>query len=105
MSLQRMADAAQIYASAVSRLTAGATPGVNNTPNSSSGSAGNQEVQPGAIVQLSPGAQFFAKLVALANATPDIRPDVVASAKAQAGKDLTPDATARLAAKLLPDGS
>ena len=102
MTIQRMADAAQRYADAVSYATDSATPGVNRTSTTSNGATTNQQVKEGAVVQLSPGAQFFAQLLSLAAASPEVRSDKVAANTAQSGQDLTTQGIEQLADKLMP---
>ncbi len=58
-------------------------------------------VQPGAVVQISQGAQRFAQLLALAKQTPEVRPEVVAAARQQSGQELSPTEVTQLASRLL----
>jgi flagellar biosynthesis anti-sigma factor FlgM len=78
---------------------ANATQGPQNVGDS--GSAQTNAVSAGATIKLSPQAQLFAQALAAAQATPDVRADRVAAARARlANGDGEGDVTA-LAGKLL----
>ncbi len=89
------------------RTTSG-TSGANSAGASSdatgtgpSGIQTGSTVQPGAVVQISQGAQRFAQLLALAKQTPEVRPEVVAAARQQSGQELSPTEVTQLASRLL----
>jgi len=82
------------------------TGGVNATqappPADADGDAAKAAATPGAIIALSPGAQFFAQVLAAAQGTPDARADKLAAVQARlaAAPNAEVDVQA-LAAKLL----
>jgi hypothetical protein len=92
------------YLDTLSRNQSTTSGGVNATsappPTDADGDA--KTAAPGAVIALSPGAQFFAQVLSAAQDAPDVRADKLAAVQARlaANPDGTADVQA-LAAKLL----
>lgn len=105
MPIRQMAEyAANLYNDTTLKATRNAPTGVTGTvetPNSPAPAPTGDTMKPDAVVQLSPGAQFFARIRDLASAAPAVRLEVIARARDQAALELTPTEISSLAAKLL----
>lgn len=101
--------ATSAYLDTLSRANPTTSGGVTATPApppTDANQDGATTATPGAIIALSPSAQFFAQVLSAAQGAPDVRADKLAAAQARMAQ--SPDTqvdVAALAAKLLAHGA
>ena len=111
MTIDKMTSqrATSAYSDTLSRTSSNSVAGAKTTqgPDATSAATPNaaSHVPAGATIALSPGAQLFARALAAAQATPDVRADRVAAIQAKlAQQPASVDANA-LATKLLGEST